>query len=118
MGFRAAEGVGRVMDSKTLKALKGSIAKWEAIVAGTGVDKGPSNCPLCLAFWDNSMGEVSCLGCPVRDATGEDGCVGTPYEKWEDLTECKDQKADTPELKKAARAELRFLKSLLPRKRK
>ncbi len=106
------------MNAKTLKALNGSIAKWEAIVTGTGVDAGPSNCPLCLAFRNFSMGGVSCLGCPVRDTTGEDGCAGTPYEKWEDLAESGQRKANTPELKKAARAELAFLKSLLPKRKR
>jgi|HubBroStandDraft_1064217.scaffolds.fasta_scaffold13341_12 hypothetical protein len=31
------------MDAKTLIALQGSIAKWEAIVADTGTDEGCSN---------------------------------------------------------------------------
>jgi hypothetical protein len=38
------------MDNQTLAALKGSIRKWENIAAGTGVDKGVFNCPLCKLF--------------------------------------------------------------------
>jgi len=38
------------MDAETMAALKGSIAKWEAIVAGAGKDFGASNCPLCRKF--------------------------------------------------------------------
>lgn len=101
------------MNAKTLKALKGSIAKWQAIVAGTGEDHGPDNCPLCQLF--NDLPHGGCGGCPVAERTGLDGCAGTPYQAWDDLFGVK---ADTPELKKAARAELAFLKSLLPRKRK
>jgi len=38
------------MDEKTLAALRGSISKWEGIVAGTMQDSGASNCPLCKKF--------------------------------------------------------------------
>ena len=38
------------MNRKTLTALKGSIKKWEKIVAGTGSDNGYQNCPLCALF--------------------------------------------------------------------
>lgn len=94
------------MDARTLKALKGSIAKWEAIVAGTGTDEGPRNCPLCVEFWGDY-----CKGCPVRDKTGHHGCIGTPYAEWEraDVTA-----ATTPALVALAQAELDFLRSLLP----
>ena len=68
------------MDHKTLTALRGSIAKWEAIVAGTGEDLGYKNCPLCAEFWDDGV----CSGCPVSDATGEAGCAGTPYDDYLD----------------------------------
>jgi len=56
------------MDAKTLKALKGSIKKWEKIIAGTGVDKGGDNCPLCKACGWN------CRDCPVM-TIGELGLV-------------------------------------------
>lgn len=39
------------MNSRTLKALKGSIRKWERICNGTGEDRGPRNCPLCELFF-------------------------------------------------------------------
>lgn len=38
------------MEAETLIALQGSIAKWQAIVDGTGTEQGPANCPLCLKF--------------------------------------------------------------------
>jgi hypothetical protein len=88
------------MDADTLKALNGSIAKWEAIVAGTGVDNGPSNCPLCHMFWRFPN---CCKGCPVSEKTGFTGCVNTPYDRY-----CDDHTIA------AAVDELEFLRSLLP----
>jgi hypothetical protein len=100
------------MNARTLKALRGSIAKWRAIVDETGSDSGPLNCPLCQRFIDSS-----CTGCPVSDATGHPGCGGTPYdERWIELflSDCLPFRADTLERKAAAQAELDFLISLLP----
>jgi hypothetical protein len=97
------------MTPETLAALKGSIEKWRKIVDGTGKDEGPKNCPLCQTFrvWDESS--VDCTGCPVKERTGRDGCDGSPYYDWEDA---EDDSADEREA--AARAELEFLRSLLP----
>ena len=101
------------MNRETLKALRGSIKKWEKIVAGTGEDDGCNNCPLCDLFF-NKTG--SCFGCPVMDKTGRDECVGTPYGAWRWTHEDNfPLTADTPEQKTAARRELKFLKSLLPK---
>ncbi len=98
------------MNAKTLKALNGSIKKWEKIVAGTGMDGGPLNCPLCqLFFWN-----TDCEGCPVMKRTGNWCCEGTPYDEWLDATTGL---AEPPRLKAIARKELRFLRSLLPKKR-
>ena len=65
------------MDTKTLKALKGSIKKWENIVLGKGQNLGADNCPLCKVFLTRNR---PCVGCPVRTKTGKVGCGGTPYE--------------------------------------
>src|SRR5580693_5421953 len=111
------------MDKHTLKALKGSIAKWEAIVAGTGEDLGPDNCPLCQMFLDKDRVSGVCEGCPVKESTKKSNCQGTPYEKFESLDielECTHPEAEPEygEIKNArqewAMAELVFLKSLLP----
>ena len=90
------------MDSRTLAALRGSIAKWQAIVAGTIEDEGRYNCPLCLRFFDDY-----CHGCPVRIDTDKLGCEGTPYEDYTASYEPAHQK-------KAAEAEVAYLISLLP----
>ena len=103
------------MTDETRKALEGSIAKWQAIVDGTGENQGPQNCPLCWMFRDDE-----CRGCPVRERSGRHYCYGTPYTSFEDLDiaalECQDddvRKALLVQRGVAAQAELDFLKSLL-----
>ena len=92
------------MDEKTLEALKGSIRKWEAIVAGTGVDWGGHNCPLCQLFSCHcDEGDYYCYGCPVMLKTGHDDCTTTPYHAYRNHNSIEN-----------AQAELDFLKSLLP----
>lgn len=104
------------MDEKTLTALKGSIAKWEAIVAGKGEDAGADNCPLCQLFHFSKGGKknpVKCGGCPVREATGQMGCGGSPYDEYENMSN-GDDSDDYESIEGAAAAELAFLRSLLP----
>ena len=99
------------MNKKTLKALKGSIKKWESISRGTGSDKGSDNCPLCDIYLNQNF---CCAGCPVMASTGQEWCKGSPYEtQWIDLSD-RDGRARSKRAKLAARAELKFLKSLLP----
>jgi hypothetical protein len=108
------------MDAETLEALRGSIAKWEGIVAGTLPDMGIENCSLCQRF-----AHENCHGCPVMLRTGKSDCVSTPYMQWH--TVCPWSEADigdgepvnerwakTDAHRRAAQAELDFLKSLLP----
>jgi hypothetical protein len=100
------------MDEKTLEALKGSIAKWEAIVAGTGADNGSANCPLCAEFLYGN-----CFGCPVRERTKRSMCLGSPYHAFGEVADFHGHagaKAIGPVAEAAARRELDFLKSLLP----
>jgi hypothetical protein len=96
------------MDERTLEALKGSIAKWEAIVAGKGEDNGPVNCPLCHLFHSSYRkdGGEECSGCPVYLKTGETGCSNTPYDRF--------AMEDGGDYKQLAEDELEFLRSLLP----
>lgn len=97
------------MDKRTLKALQGSIKKWESIVAGVGKDLGGNNCALCIAF-------PSCDNCPVIDIGGGTfACDNTPYDDWAKSIEFKSGgMATTDQQVRAAQAELDFLKSLLP----
>ena len=94
------------MDERTLTALRGSIEKWEGIVAGEIDDDAADNCPLCELFY-----ECRCLGCPVNKKSGGIFCRETPYE---DRLKADRPTGDTPEAVKAAQAMLDFLESLLP----
>ena len=115
------------MDEQTLKALRGSIRKWERVAKGEIRDKGPQNCPLCKLFNNNDIeGEdcvgwgvvikastKDCVGCPVMAATGLRYCMGTPYEAFLDYGHVG-LLVRTPEARKLAEAEVEFLRSLLP----
>lgn len=106
------------MDERTLTALQGSIAKWEAVADGSGVDHGDANCPLCQVFND---GKHCCDGCPVKQETGRGGCEDTPFDEWHEHRLEKHRgmrRAIVPgcaECARLAQAELDFLRSLLPR---
>lgn len=90
------------MNKKTLKALKGSIQKWECICMGMIEDNGVDNCPLCLMFY-----EQECQGCPVKKKTGKIDCRTTPYYSFFVLA------ADEESIDDMVRM-LEFLESLLP----
>lgn len=101
------------MNVRTLKALKGSIRKWEKIWKGTGEDLGGYNCPLCQL-------PGSCVGCPVYERTGWGSCGKTPFGGW--IQHHWDKHWDEhpviiycPTCKRLAKRELDFLKSLLPK---
>lgn len=100
------------MDAKTLEALQGSIEKWEAIVAGTGTNGGPCDCPLCQLYNVNSwLTTDRCIGCPVMERTGLQLCADSPYMDYE---QAEEDNADKEQLEELAQAELDFLRSLLP----
>ena len=106
------------MDAIALKALRESIAHWERNVAAEtpeDVRLGAENCACCAAFYDNI--ESDCIGCPVNEATGEEWCIGTPYDaaalalkQWDRLR----TDATRDAWRVAAQAMLDFLRSLLP----
>lgn len=111
------------MDAATLEALRGSVKKWEGIVAGTVVDEGPTNCPLCRMFYrkDTDGERAPCAGCPVSAYTGQPGCDGTPYGTYAEHEyeahghfRHKCHAPDCDEGRRLAQAEVDFLKSLLP----
>lgn len=92
------------MDKRTLTALRGSIAKWKAIVEGFGLDDGAVNCPLCKLF--NEFPHF-CQGCPVSAEAGGRGCKNTPYFVFI-MAESEEERKD------AALTEYLYLLSLLP----
>ena len=103
------------MDAKTLTALTQSIEKWERnAVAETPDDFRVyvSDCALCDLFWP------ICNGCPVQARSGRPDCAETPYteatasrQKWRDDPSNDSRRAKA---QAAARAEVEFLRSLLP----
>lgn len=105
------------MDAQTLTALRQSIKKWERnAVAETPDDftVGVKACALCDVFRRNK-----CLGCPVMDATGHQFCYKSPYS---DAGRAYGEwlgNPSNPTLRDAAhaaaRAEAKFLRSLLPK---
>jgi len=108
------------MNAKTLKALKGSIRKWEDIIAGTGVDQGVYNCALCSLFY---WAKKHCVFCPVFIETGKQYCYESPYADWvahqRDWHHVPINKYHIICLAchRLAKAELAFLKSLLPKEK-
>jgi len=110
------------MPALTLKALKGSIAKWREIVRSTRAeDRATENCPLCEVFLNQEAGV--CPGCPVSTKTRNALCLGTPYIAWVSHTDThkfyfnRHRKPGCKECLRLVKAELAFLRSLLPKKR-
>lgn len=109
------------MNKKTLCALRGSIKKWEAILSKKGQDDGHDNCPLCKLFHQRGS---DCPKCPVALVSSRTHCIETPYERW--MThhgnvhhpwQAHNLSVQCPACSRIAKAELRFLKSLLPKEK-
>lgn len=100
------------MNSKTIKALRASIAHWKRMRRKRTEREQPGarTCDLCTLFIKKSA--VLCLGCPVKDRTGCGFCIGTPFES----ANFAFHEGTDAEWRKAATAEIKFLESLLPKK--
>jgi len=99
----------KVSYQRIMKALAGSVRKWERIIAGKDRDQGVANCPLCKIFWERRL----CAGCPVAEKTGKSSCDGSPYTKF--VKACGYNAYPEPtakRFKQLANAELRFLRKL------
>lgn len=90
-----------MMNKLTACALELSIQKWKDLAKGKDLDyaNDEENCALCEIFSSYDQ----CGDCPVKLKTGEYGCVGTPYSRF-------DLEAD--DFQKVALEEVEFLKSL------
>lgn len=64
---------------KTMKALDGSIKKWELIVEGKAKDEGRSNCPLCQLYNKDNVEDECRYKCPIGIDVENRCCYGTPY---------------------------------------
>ena len=94
------------MNEKTAAALEKSIAKWERnteIESLAHAKTGWKDCDLCQLFLN-----ADCEGCPVKIRSGKAWCRGTPYRR----AFGKVSGGDLPGFIKAAKAEVKFLKSL------
>lgn len=104
------------MDRETYEALTASVAKWRKNAAGPADEGliGVEDCPLCALFWGDF--ENRCEGCPVREATQQPACSGTPYS--DAATALLDfDKGDVTAQSRwqaAAQAEADFLAALVP----
>jgi len=102
--------------------LEESIEHWERLVSGNRLPNeniGINDCALCRAYLYNSSVKA-CVGCPVSETTGKTHCENTPYNlvmkiKAEMFFIPYSVFLDTKEFKEAAKKELEFLKSLLPK---
>ncbi len=105
------------MNAKTLKALKGSIEHWQRLVdfeKNPGEEPGSQQCDLCKLSVNKSEGfYVDCNECVVKLRTGRPGCIGTPFNR---AYSAFFKRHENPEeFRHAAKEEMEFLKSLLPK---
>lgn len=109
------------MDTKVLEALRASISHWQDnanVIELHGASVSSKDCALCKLFLDNY-----CRGCPVAEVSGHLFCGNTPYNRafkthdvWCATTKYTDEfDAARTEFREAAKAELKFLESLLPK---
>lgn len=101
------------MSPEALEALKKSIEKWEKNAVAEKAEDAKTNasdCPLCDLYFRNF-----CHGCPIAAATKKMCCGGTPYEHaFIEKEYWLEPGSDGTAFRAAARAEVDFLKSLLP----
>jgi len=91
------------LSKRQMKALDGSIKKWEKIVGGTGVDEGAINCPCCQKYFANY-----CNFCPIAIYVDNTECYETPYEAYVSVfNDVFNEKS-----KRLAQAELGFLREV------
>ena len=105
------------MNAETLEALKGSIEHWGRLVDfenNPGEEPTYRQCDLCkLALNKSERFYTDCNECVVKLKTGQRGCVGTPFNR---AYSAFFKRHDNPEeFRHAAKEELEFLKSLLPK---
>ena len=106
------------MKATTLKALKQSIAHWKRLATGKckpGETIGHKSCALCRMFCRKKSGALACVGCPVFFRTGATLCRNTPY--YSVCAELMLSGQQSEVFKEEARNELKFLQSLLPKRK-
>jgi hypothetical protein len=102
------------MEARTLKVLRGSIAKWRRVAAGAE-DRGVDDCRLCSEFI-----YIGCRGCPAGKL---EECCGGHYRAWvqhfKDSHHCGMPRRKIvpgcPECIRLATNVLNYLKGLMPK---
>jgi hypothetical protein len=99
------------------RALRSSIAHWKRMLAGKerpGEEPNGWWCSLCALF---DKGD-DCSACPVRQKIGHSGCWGSPYRSAHKAYYARGSGNPDAERawKTAAKCQVAFLESLLPRK--
>lgn len=88
-----------------------SIKHWEEMRANPRSSEPTSSaCPLCTEYI-----KKDCEGCPIAAKTGKPYCHDTPYDSAWEAWGSADEYPRT--WRNAATAEIRFLRSLLPKKK-
>jgi hypothetical protein len=102
-------------------ALRESIAHWERMRDDPDCGEEPydRDCALCAIYYDVEYDEQKCMGCPVFESSGSRHCIASPYERasrewrrWRTAQPGEKRAAKTA-WRKAAQAEIDFLRSLL-----
>lgn len=116
------------MDAKTLAALIAGAEKWDRNALAKKPEDAEiygGSCELCKMFCDKHPHYDACLGCPVMAATGDPDCAGTPWGRasealsgWENSRQWGDARENSnarARFRRAAKAEAKFLRSLIPK---
>ena len=105
------------MNTEECQALQDSILHWEKNLAQTlfmEVDCSPKGCAVCV------LNGYHCNTCIIYKATGQLCCRGTPYESIAQIMTFHYFDSATPlppAYYDACRAEIAFLKSLIPKEK-
>jgi hypothetical protein len=107
------------LNEQQLTALKDSIEHWRRMAEGVpnvGEEPYSSDCSLCTQFrYSNYSNDYSgyCIDCPVAISVLHGYCARTPYRAAEEAFSLYG--GNSIQFKAAARKELEFLESLLPK---
>lgn len=106
-----------VWTPESIKAWRKSVAHWRRMATGKAKlteTPGGKSCSLCSVFFD--MHSYTCGKCPVKQATGNNNCVGSPWGRANDAY--WSYGIDSQQFRAADRKELAFLESLRPAKKR
>jgi hypothetical protein len=81
--------------------------KWTKLAKNPRIDE--PGCLLCkIAAQESEFMQSTCSACPIMRVSGRGGCINTPYDKWDELTD-SGRYVLTEELQAAAWDEIAFL---------